>query len=102
MTGPTASPVHSPDALVRTGLDASLQHIALLQAKRERLLTSQVEGEGQLLHRANAVVMAGGMTELDLADIYTAYSAIAAPGYTQRWNAAIPIPAARMKYIQKN
>jgi hypothetical protein len=42
-----------------TGLDATLQHIETLAARRQRLLEAQKEAEEQLLHRLGTLYRAG-------------------------------------------
>ena len=91
-----------PDPAIQAGLDATLQHIALLMEKQDRLRDIQVQAENQLLHRAAVAYGDRRMGDVELADLYMAYSVIAQPGYEIRWNLAIPIHAKRMKYILSN
>lgn len=92
----------SPDEATRVSLDSTLQHIALLRERQDHLRDTQVRAENQLLHRAAAAYVAGSIGDVELADLYMAYSAVAVPGYLIRWNHAIPIDARRMKHVLSN
>lgn len=76
--------------------DATLQHIALLKRKQERLHEAQISAEEQVLHVIAAEYAAGDLDIAGLAEAFHAYRSVAAPGFKNRWNAAIPITAAKV------
>lgn len=91
-----------PDDAAQASLDGTLQHIALLRERHDRLRDVQVQAEEQLLHRAATAYAESRMGDVELADLYMAYAAVAQPGYENRWNLAIPIHAKRMKHVLSN
>jgi hypothetical protein len=80
----------------------TLQHIALLAAKRDRLLQTQLEAEDQFLFAITREYNLGQLSEADLATIYIDYrESSATPGYTKRWNKTVPVTAHRLDRVAK-
>lgn len=80
----------------RAGRDATLQHIALLNRKRDHLYAAQIAAEEQVLHSIASDYAAGTLDFAGLAEAYRAYRQVAAPGFKNRWNAAIPVSAEKL------
>lgn len=83
-------------------LAATLQHITLLSEKRERLRVGQIAAEEQFLHRAGQIYTAGGMSEVELAYLYRAFSKVAVVGFMKRWEAIAPVHPGRMQHILRH
>lgn len=90
-----------PEAAV-AALQATHEHIFLLNRKRAMLRASQIEAEEQFLYRVGQLHADRELTEVDLAYVYRAFAYIAVPGFLRRWQAAIPVPAGRMQYILRH
>jgi predicted GIY-YIG superfamily endonuclease len=75
---------------------ATLQHIALLKRKQERLRAAQIDAERQFLHSVAAAWAAGDLDTAGLAEALRAYRAVAAPGFMGHWDAALPVSAAKL------
>ena len=97
----TAAPAQ-PGLLAVTGLEATHQHIVLLNGKRDRLLAAQLAAEEQFLTHVARLREAGSLSEAELALIYGSYADCAAPGYMKRWKAAIPVSAARLQRLLRS
>lgn len=70
---------------------ATLQHVGLIKAKRDKLETAQREAEQQLLHRVALDYRAGRIDIGDLAELQEAFrTASADRGFSTRWNAIVP------------
>lgn len=81
-------------------LAATLDHLALIRGKWEKLQAAQIAAEEQLLHRVGRMYEAREIGELQLIALYEAFSAVALPGYTKRWNAAVPLSAKRIPNLR--
>jgi hypothetical protein len=79
------------------GYEATLQHIRLLQGKRDALTARQRAAEEQHLHRIAGEYRAGVITIYDLARAYKEFQAAAGePGFAKRWEQGVGISRARM------
>jgi len=85
------------DATVNEALTASLGHVTLLRDKQATLREAQVAAEGQILHRAGVMYETGEIDDAGLIAFYEAFRTVALPGFTKRWDAAIPMTAARLQ-----
>lgn len=81
---------------------AALQHIEMLKDKQEHLLRRQIEAEEQLLYRVSQLHASGQLGETELAVTYRSVARVAAPGLKKRWDASIPVPAARVQYLSRD
>lgn len=76
------------------GITATLDQIQRIAARRVSLRDAQIEAELQLFHRIGTEYRAGNLTVNDLANLYYAYhDCLPEPGFTTRWDAAIPFTA---------
>ena len=76
--------------------DATHQHIALLAAKRARLLEAQLDAESQYLASVIRQHRSGDLTYIDLALLYDGYRDASGPvpGFSKRWtDAGLPHPS---------
>lgn len=89
----------APGILAQLGLDATHQHIALLNRKREQLHAAQIAAEEQFLCHVARVWREGRLTEPELALTYRAYADVGALGYGKRWNATIPVDHRRLSNL---
>jgi hypothetical protein len=89
------------DADWRAGYDATMQHLALLQRKEERLRQARIDAEEQLLHALAAAYRAGQVSPGEMSRAYAEFKAVAAVGFSTRWDAALPedASAARARWI---
>ncbi len=99
MTSETTIDVDS--LLARAGLDATRQHIALLDRKREQLQTAQIAAEEQFLHHLGRVWRSGTMTEPELVAVFGTYMPVAVPGWKKRWMQAVGVHPNRMLHFLK-
>lgn len=79
------------------GYAATLQHLELLRGKRDALQARQAGAESQHLKRIGDAYTAGTIDLDDLVVAYFEYKAVSDPGYSTRWNAAVPVTAARVQ-----
>ena len=77
-------------------LQASVQHIGLLQDKRRRLTAALVGAELQFLVALRREYEAGGVSWTELADAYRALSAGNLRGTHARWMATMPVGPKRI------
>jgi predicted GIY-YIG superfamily endonuclease len=100
----TAQPAYqepgAPDWQVQAA--ATMQHLALLKRKADRLLDLRAQAEEQYLHGIAGASAAGLVTEDDLIAICHEYVTSAAPGYRARWDAALPGPCSRVESMWRN
>jgi hypothetical protein len=73
-----------------------MDHIRLVNERRDRLLAAQVDAERQLIHRLNSDYVAGVVSLDDLITIYYDYRDVAAPGFSARWNEAAEVKSSRI------
>lgn len=95
----TATATHETPALGERGAaDATLQHIAMLSAKRRTLLAAQAEAEEQFAHSVGRMYRAGQLDLDDLLDLYLAFrdASDRAKGFSTRWNSAVPVSPGRL------
>jgi hypothetical protein len=71
--------------------DATLQHIELLSARRERLTKAQIEAEEQLVHRIGRAHASGRLAIYDLVELLMRFRDHACPGFSTRWKDAVGI-----------
>lgn len=74
----------------------TLQHIALLASRRDRINAAQLEAERQVIHRAACDFEAGRLDAEDLYAFYMRYKQHALPGFSRLWNERMPIGAQRI------
>jgi hypothetical protein len=79
------------------GYAATLQHLELLRRRRDDLQAKQREAEAQHLWRISCAWTAGLLDMGDLATAYVDFRDSADPGYCNRWNAILPVSAARIQ-----
>ena len=99
----SSAPAGDGDALAAIeGYEATLQHIRLLQQKRDDLMIKQREAEEQHLHRLRTAFYAQEIDMDDLADAYKEYQAVTTlSGYTNRWDGNVGVSHARLAYRAK-
>jgi len=90
------------DLITRADLDATYQHISLLNRKRDLLRASQIAAEEQFLCRIGQIYSARQISEVELAFMYRAYAAFAVPGFLKRWQENIPVTPGRVQYILRD
>jgi len=90
-----------PNEVLADKTGATLAHIELLRAKQERLRAAQIQAEEQVLHSVGALFAAGEVDEAALVGFYNVFSAVALPGFTKRWNAAISCNAGRVQSLRQ-
>lgn len=83
----------------RAGFDSTMQHLALLKRKEERLRSARLDAEAQALHALAGACAAGELGKAELGFAYEEYRAVAATGFRTRWDAVMPITAARAKWL---
>lgn len=88
-----------PDGELGTSISASLQHIALLKQREERLAEARKEAEHQMLHRVGVAHRLGEIDEVQLEAIRQEYAALQSEGRSLRWNEHIGIPWNRLKQL---
>lgn len=77
----------------RARVDATMQHLALLKRKEERLRAAREEAEAQLIHTLAGAYNAGLVDISGVCDLHAEYVAVAAEGKRARWNAGMPFSA---------
>jgi hypothetical protein len=90
------------DLMTRGGLEATYQHIALLDRKQDLLRASQIAAEEQFLCRLGQIYDAHLISEVELALLYGAYADRAVSGFQKRWRANVSEPPGRMQYILRD
>lgn len=88
----------SPD--IGRSIASTVQHIALLRAKYERLRAAQIDAEMQLAQRAARGLADGSMDLAEASEIYQQMRGVAQPGWSQRWQAATGLSTVHMRRIQ--
>lgn len=78
------------------GLESTLQHLGLLDARRRRLVEAQTEAEEQLFHRIGAMRQNDQLTDAELQEIFNRCRTVRTAGMTSRWDAHIDIPWRRL------
>lgn len=86
----------------RSRFDVTLQHLAFLKRKEEQLHTARLDAEAQLLHALAGAYAAGDVGAVELSAAYEDYRRVCAPGFRNRWDSALPISAARMKWALRD
>jgi len=81
---------------------ATLQHIAHLRAKRERLLQLQHEAEEQVFHRIGVAYETGRIDMVELAQLWDACRQAVDTGYTRRWKKAVPVGVSTLLHALNN
>ena len=78
--------------------DATRAHVARIAAKREALLTAQLEAEQQLVWSIAREYNAGRLTLDELIDVYEDYRTTSGviPGFSKRWSATVPVSAVEL------
>lgn len=71
--------------------DDSIQHLALINAKRQQMYERMLDAETQMFHRLAVQFTAGEVDQWDLVAVLDSYRAVAAVGYTTRWDATVPV-----------
>jgi hypothetical protein len=99
---PNSTAGRVPELLRRLGLDATYQHISLLDLKREQLEGIQIAAEEQFLHQLGVSYSEGRLNEVELALVYRAYVRLAVPGFSKRWESSISSHPARLQYIARS
>ena len=85
-----------PFESVTGSIEASLDAIEALGARRATLLARKIESEDQVVHRIGRSWAAGELSMIELVDAYYAYRAVAESGYGARWDAAVSVTHKRI------
>jgi len=80
---------------------ATLQHVANLNARIQKLEAARLEAEEQLVHRVGSAVHAGNLTRSELSAIHAAYQAMGIVGRSKRWDAAVPVSWGDLNYAAR-
>lgn len=83
-------------AMADPGVESTLHHLGLLDARRRRLVEAQIEAEGQLFHRIGAMYQNGQITDAELLEIFNRCRAVRIDGTTSRWDAHVGIAWRRL------
>jgi len=81
-----------------TSFAATLQHVALLKEREERLEAARHDAENQMLHRVGLAYHAGEIDEVQLKAVYDAYNAVGTQGRSSRWNEHIKLAWAKVRH----
>jgi GIY-YIG catalytic domain len=75
----------------------ALDHVRLISDRRERLLDDQVDTENQFLRHLAADYELKVIGVKDLEDAYFAYRSVAAPKFSLRWDAIVPVTSSTIQ-----
>lgn len=81
--------------------EATLQHIAMLYAREQKLAQMRIEAEEQMLYRLGVAHGSGGVTADQLYAAHERYNALRMPGSSKRWDAHISVPWIRFGQVRR-
>lgn len=95
-------PVRALPGDLAASFASTLQHVALMREREERIAAARHEAERQMLHRLGVAHRNGEIDDAQLFEAYKDYKALGLVGRMRRWDEHIDIPFKRMQHLRSS